>query len=557
MKKLLSILFILNFLFSCTKAKKETEENSFKTPKLVVGIVVDQMRYDYLHRFYNKYSDNGFKRLMKNGMFCRNTHFNYIPTATGPGHASIYTGTTPSIHGIIGNDWYNVSSKEYIYCVQDDSVNTIGADNASGKFSPKNLMVPTVTDQLRLASNWKAKVVSLSIKNRASILPAGFSANGAYWFDYKTGNFISSSHYVDKLPQWVTDYNTLKSPDKYLNETWSTLLPIESYTESAKDDNRYEAILKGKESPTFPYDLKEMKKEYQKSEYDSQYTLFTNTPFCNTFLKDFAKQAISNEQLGKDSIPDFLAVSFSSTDIIGHDFGPQSIEIEDTYLRLDKDIADFINHLDKEVGNENYVLFLTADHAVLNQPNYLKDNKIPGGFIDFQPNIQPFKDFLVNQFGQGEWVEYMDRDHLFLNRQLIRDRKLNLANFQKTCADYLIRIQGVYKTFTADGIHNSDAQIGIQLKLKNSYNQKRSPDVYILHNPLMISSWYNRGGTTHGSAFNYDTHVPLIWYGGQTPTQKIDRHINITDIAATVSSLLNLQLPSGTTGQPIEEYFKD
>ena len=313
-----------------------------KQPKLVVGIVIDQMKMEYLYRFNSDFSENGFKRLMNEGYTFHNMHYNYMPTYTAPGHASIYTGTTPAMHGIVSNEWFHRTLKKEVYCTDDDSVSTLVAGtDKEGKMSPKNLQTTTITDELKLATNFKGKVIGMSIKDRGAILPAGHFADWAFWYT-KTGNFISSSFYGKELPSWVTEFNNEKQYETYLTKGWNLLKPIETYNESLIDDNPYEGKLY-KKPPVFPYDLKGM---YEGNDAG----VLRVTPFGNDVLANLAKRAIEKEALGKDDITDFLAVSFSSTDYIGHTFGPRSIETQDTYLRLDLTIADFLNYLDKTVG---------------------------------------------------------------------------------------------------------------------------------------------------------------------------------------------------------------
>ena len=364
------IVFVIYSTFSVAQNSVEVKQNYKSTnlnerPKLVVGIVVDQMRYDYLTRFYNKYGDGGFKRMMNEGFNCKNNHFNYIPTYTGPGHASIYTGTTPKYHGIIANDWYDKELKKSVYCTEDDSVQSVGTSSSAGQMSPQRMKTTTFGDENRLFTQMRGKTIGVSIKDRASILPAGHTANAAYWFQGKNeGNWISSTFYIKELPKWVTNFNKKHSVDSYLKE-WNTLYNITTYTESGSDLNNFEGGFKGKETATFPYDLATLKNE------NGGYDILKSTAFGNSLTTDFAIAAINGEQLGSDDITDVLTVSFSCTDYVGHNFGVNSKEIEDTYLRLDLDLERLFKSLDDQVGKGNYTVFLTADHAAVNVPAYL------------------------------------------------------------------------------------------------------------------------------------------------------------------------------------------
>ena len=386
--------------------------------------------------------------MMKKGLVAKNMHYNYIPTYTGQGHASIYTGSTPSEHGIIANSWYDKYSGKYAYCVEDSLAQTVGSSSDYGQYSPKKLITGTITDQLRITSNWRSKVISMSIKNRGAILPAGFSANAAYWFDFSNGDFISSSHYLKELPQWVVNFNAKKYPDACLEKSWTTLLPINQYTESDQDGNNYESNLLGGDHNTFPYDLKVQAANAK----DEKYDLFANTPFGNTYLKDLAKTAIDSEQLGKDDQTDFLAISFSSTDLIGHDFGPRAIETEDTYLRLDKDIEDLLNHLDEKVGKGEYLVFLTSDHGVVDILKYLENHNFPAEYTEPWSQIKSLRTALNKHFGKGEWIQKHTSTELFFNRDTIYNRGHDLAEMQRFCANFMIDHHGIYKTYAASDI---------------------------------------------------------------------------------------------------------
>ncbi len=326
-----TFVFLLSFLFiSSLYAQGAKTRKPDTSPKLVLGIVVDQMRYDYIYRFWNKYGNGGFKRLVNEGFFCRNTHYNYMPTYTAPGHASIYTGTTPAVHGIVGNNWFVKEENKSTYCTDDKTVKTVGSTSAAGEMSPANMWSSAITDELRLVSNFQSKVIGISLKDRSSILPAGHLANAAYWFDSQNGAFITSTHYMQDLPSWAAKFNAQDKAKEYLSKSWTTLLPVQQYTESLPDDNPFEGLFKGEQKPVFPHNLPEIFKQ-------DGYEAIRYTPFGNSMVTDFALTAILAEKLGKGAATDFLAISYSSTDYIGHRYGPRAIELEDTYLRLDED----------------------------------------------------------------------------------------------------------------------------------------------------------------------------------------------------------------------------
>ena len=515
-------------------------------PKLVVGIVVDQMRHDYLTRFQPKYSEGGFRKLMREGFEARNTHYNYVPTATGPGHASIYTGTTPRYHGIIGNDWYNRKLQRPYYCSYDSTARNLGGSASAGEVSPVNLLSSTVTDELRLSSNFKSKVIGVSIKDRGAVLPAGRAGNAAYWYDGKTGQFMSSTYYMEKLPAWVETFNSRNRADMYSSMTWTTLLPIEQYTESTADNTPYEKGFTGKDTPTFPYVLADLRKT-------DRFGLIRSTPFGNSLLLEFAKAAIEGEKMGQGPSTDFLCLSFSSPDYIGHNFGPRSIEVEDTYLRLDRDIADLLTWLDTKIGKGKYLIFLTADHAVVDNPQFLIDNKLSGGYQDVQAAAAHVMTKMKETFGPGEWIEDVSNDQVFLNRELIRQNKMDLEETQRKVADIIREIKTVEEVFTASDFNRFDYTEPRRAMLQRGFNSNLSGDLIVLEQNSFISGGYGKQGTTHGSSYTYDTHVPLLFYGSGIKKGSTTRYVTITDIAPTVSFLLDISLPGAATGQPIWE----
>ena len=559
MKKLSITLFLSLFLIQCMAVKSVstttadtsniTRTSHTSNPKLVVGIVVDQMRYDYLTKFYNKYGKGGFKRIVNGGFNLQNVHYNYIPTYTAVGHASIYTGTTPEYHGIISNSWYDKYLKKSIYCVDDSNFKTIGAPSGGSK-SPHRLQTSTITDQLKLAQNMQGKSIGIAIKDRSSILPAGHSANAAYWFEGgDVGKFITSTYYLNKLPKWVDDFNEQDIADDYLNETWDTYYPIETYTETGKDNNRYEGLFSGKDTPTFPYNLAKLRK------FNSNYSLIKSTPAGNSLTTDFAIAAIKGEGLGMSKKhTDFLSISYSSPDYIGHQFGTNSKEIEDTYIRLDKELERLLLFLDKQVGIENYTVFLTADHAAVEVPNYLIDNKIPGGYFYYENFKAYLNNVTVKHFNSDNLIENVSNFQIFLNESELNSLELSKNHVAQIIAEEAIHFPKVYKTVTANTLKNTNFTSGILNRLQNGYNQKFSGDVMVIPNPAIIP--YSKTGTTHGSGFSYDTHVPLIFYGNGIKKGASASYYPIIDIAPTLANILKITEPNGSTGKVIIEVLK-
>jgi hypothetical protein len=543
-----NILFLLASIVALNARAQQKQ-----SPKLVVGIVVDQMCYDYLYRYSDKFSKGGFKRLMKNGANCRNTHYNYVPTYTGPGHASIYTGTTPANHGIVANDWMDRIKGSSVNCVQDEQMKTIGSASTGGKCSPHYLKTHTVTDQLKMTYP-SAKVISMSIKDRGAILPGGHLSDGSYWYDYSSGQFITSSFFKSELPGWVRQFNETNYVKTAMERTWDPLLPIEQYTESLPDDSPYEQRIGGKTSPTFPYNLKEMSKVV------SPFELFTVTPFANTYLAEFALRSIEAENLGQDNQTDMLCVSFSTPDIAGHAFGPYSVEIEDIYLRLDLEIERMLNYLDKEIGKREYVFFVTADHAVVPVPQHLVDQKLPGGYFYLNDRLNSLRNAISEAFGADLFIGE-DNLNIYLDRPKMDSLGIFPREVQWFVADVIRNWDGVKAVYTAEELLSFSVDEEWKDMIKNGYDFKRSGDViFILESgylPKSVESEASKRGTSHGSAFNYDTQVPLLWYGKQIKPQSIQRKIEITDIAATLSQLFFIQRNGSMTGQPIIELLQD
>jgi predicted AlkP superfamily pyrophosphatase or phosphodiesterase len=534
------------FLFSSTLFLSAQKNDS---PKLIVGVVVDQMCYEYLYRYQDKFGKDGFNLFMEKGTNVRNTLYNYVPTYTGPGHASIYTGTTPENHGIVGNEWFERETNQVVNCVDDLRHQTVGSESNYGQRSPKNLKTFTVTDQLKLTYP-DAKVISMSIKDRSAILPGGHLSDGSYWYDFATGNFITSTFFKTELPNWVTTFNQEKQVDNYMQQTWETLYPIQEYTQSGPDNSPYEVVLKGKDTPTFPYDLKSM------TAGKEDYNLFTYTPFANTYLTDFAIQSIKAEKLGQDKQTDMLCISYSTPDIAGHAFGPYSVEIQDMYLRLDRDIADLIKALEKEVGKNQFMIFLTADHAVVPVPQNLTDQQLPGGYVFLKDKMNQLKQDLAQKFG-SELILEQENLNIYLDHQKMKELNLNKSDVETFIADEIVKWEGVKRVFTSKHLEGGNSDDLWLNMVRRGFHHTKSGDVIFILEPGYLPKNSDtekaRKGTSHGSSFNYDTHVPLIWYGKKIKKQNIYHTVNITDIAATLIHMLNLQRPGAMTGEPILE----
>lgn len=542
MKKISCLLLLFIPFLAGAQSAKATR------PKLIIGIVVDQMRPDYLTRYEKRFGLNGFKRLLKDGFYCRNTQYNYAPTYTGPGHASIYTGTTPAVHGIVGNDWYDFKNTDTVYCTADTSVRGVGGDGREGMMSPSRLLSTTITDQLKLSTQMTAKVIGISLKDRGAILPAGRSADAAYWFDGKSGNWITSTWYKTTLPKWAHAFNDRCWPEDYLSNKWKTAMPLGYYTESDPDDSPYESLFSGETKPVFPHDLPALK--------GTGYDLVRRTPFGNTLTKDFALAAIQGEHLGEDSIPDFLCISFSATDYIGHQFGAKAIETEDAYIRLDRDLADLLLFLDNRVGKGNYLLFLTADHACADNPKYLMDHRLSAGFSDPKIVQDTVRYFLKEKYGSSDYFRCYLNDQIYLNEELILQDKRSVCEIEEELGNYIWKtVEGVADVLTSCQLKKQEYSSSFRKNIQKGFYVNRSGNICVLFAPGWTNKLYGSDGTrgtTHGSPYPYDTHVPLLWYGWKIPAGSTSTEVQITDIAPTLSFLLNITLPNGCTGTKID-----
>lgn len=515
-------------------------------PKLVVGITVDQMRLDYLYRFWNDFEEGGFKRLAGEGFLCGNHHYDYAPTYTGPGHASIFTGTTPAVHGIISNDWFDKSAGEMVYCVKDKRYQGVGTTSKGGSMSPHRLLTTTLSDELMLSSNYASKVVGISMKDRGSILPAGHNPTGAYWFIGKDeGQWVTSTYYTDALPQWVSNFNSNGLAEKYVSSGWQMLKDPSVYNESMVDNNPYEGPFKGQFKATFPYDFTDIT--------ENRYDLIKATPHGSTLSVDFAIEAIKAEGMGEDAITDLLALSFSSTDYVGHQFGPASKEVQDCYLRLDADLKRLLDFLDSSVGEGEYLIFLTADHGGAQNPGYMKKQNIPAGYWKPQVMLDEVDAMLNNTYGKGEWVHNYTNDQFFLNKELIEERNLDLVEICEKITAVCMNQEGVYTALSANDFLTSDFEELPLNTIQRGIHPKRSGEVIVVPAVGWISNGYT--GTTHGSPFSYDTHVPLLFFGKGIPHGETARRTTVRDIAPTVSQLIRITQPNGTTGDPVFEIF--
>ena len=483
MNKIIKLIFVLCCFCGIAQAQPQR-------PKLVVGIVIDQMRWDYLYRYYARYGEGGFKRMLGEGFSVENCKIPYIPSVTAIGHSSIWTGSVPSIHGIAGNNF--VKDGKVVNCTADDTVNPVGSDSKAGKMSPRNLWVTTIGDELRLATNNRSKVIGVALKDRASILPAGHHANGAFWFDDKSGKFITSTFYMDKLP--------------------------DSYKESTSDDNNYENGIVEGEKAVLPLDLPTLYKKHG-------YKILRSTPFGCNLTFDIAKAAIEGENLGRNTDTDLLTISCSSTDYIGHQVGVNAIETEDCYLRLDKALADFFAYLDQTVGKGNYLTFLTADH---------------GGVKSLKTKFNTNKDL----------VKTIMNYQVFFNTDIIEELGLDYAAIKQAVVDRLKKDKDVHYAFDMEKTSIESIPEELKFRAINGYNRERSGGVQIVLKPGHYD-YYSSKGTTHGAWNPYDIHIPCLFMGWGIQHGESAQPHYMTDIAATVCAMLHIQSPNGCIGTPI------
>jgi predicted AlkP superfamily pyrophosphatase or phosphodiesterase len=518
-------------------------------PKFVIGITIDQMRMDYLYRYWNSFGDEGFKRIVQNGMVCADHHFGYAPTYTGPGHASIFTGTTPRFHGIIGNDWFDRHAGESVYCTFDSTHQVVGSKRTGlrdGQMSPHRMHASTIGDELKFATDMKAKVIGISLKDRGAILPAGHTADAAYWFYGKDeGKFITSTYYMDELPKWASKWNKKGLANRYMKANWIPALPPEAYGDAWPDNNPYEGSFTGGERPSFPYNLKALQ------EANGGFDILKATPHGNTMLVDFAVAVIENEGLGSDAVTDLLALSFSSTDYVGHQFGAHAWETMDTYVRLDMQLARLFKNIDKFVGEGEWLCWLTADHGGATVPSLAASEGLPVEYWKPGNMIESVEQSLQEKYGEGEWMLRYSNDQFFLNRPLIRSQGIALEEAQQFVRSICLETPGVLTASTSLELGGASAGVDdIMERLRMGLHSAKSGDVMVVPEP----GWLNYGltGTSHGSPFPYDTHVPCIFYGWNIqPGITYDR-THIRDIAPTISALIHSPLPNACSGRPIQ-----
>ncbi len=521
-------------------------------PKLVIGIIVEQLRFDQVEKFRSRLGENGIRRLLNEGTYFQNASFQYLLTQSAPGHATISTGAEPSHHGITSDNWYVPLKNELIYCTGDISVNPVGGSYETGLHSPVNLQASTFSDELKMATGGRAKVYSAGLKQSPAIFSAGHAADGVFWLDDVTGTWMSSTYYIDSLPPWVADFNAMNYSETLLNNPWELLKSPDTYSDCVPDSNSYEAGFNG--INYFPYDIKKLStKGRGNQKYD--FSCLKEIPAGNSLTTDFAKMLIEKAELGQDDVTDYLSVCYASTDYIGHRFGPSSVEMADAILRLDRNIEDLLLFLNEKIGKRNILIYFTSSHGISELPAVLENNRIPSGYFRQNQALQLLRSYLNAVYGEGDWVKGYSEKQVFLNRTLIEDARIPLEEVQKKAARFLVQFTGVASAYPYSAFEANDFGNGNLRKIINNFSPQRSGDVIVTLN----SGWVEReegSVTNHNSPYEYDSHVPLIWYGWTVNRSTVTRKVNMADIAPTLSSLCNVPYPNACAGEPLFELFR-
>ncbi|MBW3622749.1 MAG: alkaline phosphatase family protein [Armatimonadetes bacterium] len=526
-------------------------------PKLVVLLVLDQFRADSLSRFEPFFVEGGFKWLMRNGAHLKNAHYTHATTYTGPGHATLSSGTYGHTSGIIGNRWYNRAANRTESMFFDPAASLLGGVTTAPKdddTSPRNFIGNNISDQLLLSNSKLSKAIGISLKDRAAIMLAG-KLGRAYWFHEAAGGFISSTYYMKELPEWVRAFNARKIPDSYYGRKWEKLLPETAYRISRADDFPYETDYKGL-GRTFPHTLAD-KTGKPTTEY---YEAFTATPFANDYELEFARLAIEREGLGTDEHPDLLGISITATDIAGHAYGPYSQETQDLVVRTDRQLADFFAYLNKRFRKGEWLTVFTADHGGTPMPEYMQSLGFDAGRIKKQQIREAIDAALNARFGPGQWIMELEDPGVFLNHDLIREKKLDPAEVQNEVGKAVLSVPGMARYFTHSQMRlgNLPPNPWAQMFEKTFFPQ-RSGDVLLMTKPFYFWGSYGEreAGSTHGSPYAYDTHVPLIFAGPGVRAGKYEFFADIADLAPTLAALLDINPPAGNEGRRLNEILAE
>lgn len=554
MKKAIPIIIFFILLFPFGQASSQNAYIPPEKPRLVVGIVIEQFRYDFIDKYWDMLGEGGIKKLINEGTFCKNASYDFFLTQSAPAHATLATGTSPRHHGIVADNWFTPLRDEIVYCTTDNSVKPAGGSYEAGQHSPSRLLPSTFADELKLATSGRAKTFGLGFKEHTAILSAGHSADAAYWYDKNSGTWMSSSYYIDSLPGWLNDFHSLQLADTYLDSEWNTLPGTDQYSSCFPDTSEYESGLNGRS--VFPYDIKKMSTDAFMGVINRKrdYSLLEKIPASDSYTTDFAIRLIEEEKLGEDEVTDFINVTFSATDNIGHSFGPGSVEMADAVIRLDKNLEHLLDYINNKVGKKNVLIYLTSAHGIAEIPGILQEKKIPAGYFRHNQAISLLKSYLNVVYGQGKWVKGYYGKQLYLNHMLIEDSDLDLAAVQLKAAGFLTQFTGISTAVSGTVLANNEFTRGHFARMRNSFDPIRSGDIIIDLKP----GWVENGEwvTNHNSVYEYDSHVPLIWYGWKINRSGINRRINMKGLAATLSALCRVPYPNACSGEPVIELLR-
>lgn len=557
------IFFILSmFVFSGIGSANEQ-------PKLVLQITVDALRGDLPERFNKVLGEGGFRYLIEKGVYYTNAHYQHANTETIVGHTSLATGAVPAVHGMVGNVWFDREKNRLVYNIEDAHYNllSVGADvdktteidptqktaKVDGR-SPNNILISTLSDEMAVHFAGQSKLFAVSIKDRGAVSMAGH-AGKAFWFSKAGGEFVTSSYYYDKYPAWVKEWNAQKRPFAYSEKSWQLMYPAEKYLFSDADDREYETEIDGY-GKVFPH-------SYGKAGDKYFTTKLTLSPAGDELTLDFAKMLLKKEKLGQDDVPDYLAISFSSTDYVGHMFGASSLEMEDNIARLDRTLANLFAYIDKEIGLDNTLIVLSADHGQPEVPGHLHERGINKAFyfdtssLDKAPAIAALK----KKFDIGsELIEAYFHPYIYLNHDLIRNKKLDQSEIEKAVVEELLKFKGVAYALSSSALRTNNLPDNMMTNsILRNFHPKRSGDIYLVFEPNVFINDFDglRVSSTHGSPWKYDTYVPIFFAGSNLNSARVNRLVTPYDIAPTLATYLKLTPPSGSSGEGLSEVLSE
>lgn len=518
--------------------------SSTNLPRLVIGLVIEDFNPDYIDRYWDKFGEGGFQRLYRSGYVCTNHHYDHLIQRPSVNMATLSTGSNPSRHGIVNDSWIDRLKNKEVNAIRDEFYTTVGADSDEGDRSAMKLMTPTLGDQLKLVTNGRSKVFSVAMNDISAVLAAGHAANGAYWMDNLSGKMISSSYYTETFPKWAFDFNGFKMADMYIGADWTLLKDINYYSESV--DLPKENGYPGRQR-TFPYDLGKLKKEAGGS-----YKILKTTPWGNTLVKDFALQMIPKEQLGADLSPDILTLVFSSMDYHRYSFGSFSVEMEDTYLRLDRDIAELLKYLETGFGTNEILIYLTGLNSMSYSANLLKEKyHMTAGIFNPESAIALLKSYLNIKYGEANWIELFANQMLYLDHELIDKKKVDLHDMQESVASFLNQFEGIASAKSSMAVDANNFVTVEAAPFQNSFHIKRSGDVLIKYE----AGWQPKD-KYNPLDYTDNNQVPLVWYGGGIKKGTLTRRTNATDVVPTIAAFLGITPSSSVSGKAIEEVIK-